>query len=268
MPVKPTLLFNLEEEAFRISKIKFPAPVPRHNHSCYELVFIIGGEGTFFMDCQNYHVENKTLFLIAPGQVHGWKSINNLEAYLLKFDLSIFVDKSSLEYLSVFHFDTLKTEGHEYEIIANTFVTLEEEYTSTKSLKESTINSLLNILLIYIQRTLPTVINHASGNALFSELNTLMHKNNYQIGNPSCYAKKLKINIKLLNQTVKEISGLTCGEYIRSKTISEAKRLLKFDTMTCNEISNHLGFVDSAYFSRFFKREVGIAPTLFRESSL
>ena len=81
------------------------------------------------------------------------------------------------------------------------------------------------------------------------------------------YAKKLKTSVKLLNQAIKEITGLNSSDYIRSKTILEAKRLLKYDTMTCNEIADHLGFVDPAYFSRFFKREVGIAAKHFRTAT-
>ena len=91
--------------------------------------------------------------------------------------------------------------------------------------------------------------------------------NNYKIAHPSCYAKKLKVNVKLLNETIKEITHLSCGEFIRSKTVEEAKRLLKYDPMTCNEIADYLGFTDPAYFSRFFKREVGVSPRTFRDTS-
>ena len=37
--------------------------------------------------------------------------------------------------------------------------------------------------------------------------------------------------------------------------------------MTCNEIADYLGFTDPAYFSRFFKREVGVSPKAFRDTS-
>lgn len=92
-----------------------------------------------------------------------------------------------------------------------------------------------------------------------------MHANDYKFAHPLCYARKLKTTINVLNHALKNITGQNAGEYIRFKTIQEAQRLLKYTTMTSNEISYHLGFLDPAYFSRFFKREVGLSPKYFRE---
>lgn len=80
--------------------------------------------------------------------------------------------------------------------------------------------------------------------------------------------KNSKISLKVLNQAVKEYTGIPCGEYIRSKTIIEAKRLLSYTGMNSNEIATNLGFEDAAYFSRFFKRETGFTPIVFRKKAL
>lgn len=256
--------FNLAEEAFRVQKIEFMNPVPRHKHSCYELFFISHGEGTFYIDCQTYQITANTLFLVSPGRVHGWEKTHDLHAYLLKFDLSIFVDKFLSDHLSIFHFDTLKLSNSEAKSIEMILLNLQEEYMTSQSFKECTISNLLQILLIYIQRALPAVATSHTTNILVSKLDELMEHNNYQITPCSYYAKKLKTSEKLLNQAVQELTGLHCGEYIRSKTVLEAKRLLKYGTLTCNEIADHLGFIDPGYFSRFFKREVGTSPKAFR----
>lgn len=39
--------FNLAEEAFRVQKIEFMNPVPRHKHSCYELFLSATEKGRF-----------------------------------------------------------------------------------------------------------------------------------------------------------------------------------------------------------------------------
>ena len=62
MPTCSDLMYNFAEETFRIKKIDFSSPVPRHKHSCYELFFILDGEGTFHMDCQDYHIDKQSLF--------------------------------------------------------------------------------------------------------------------------------------------------------------------------------------------------------------
>lgn len=266
MPTCSDLMYNFADESFRIQKIDFSSPVPRHKHSCYELFFILDGEGTFHMDCQDYHINQQSLFLVSPGRIHGWEYMHKLKGYLLKFDLSMFAPNSFLNHMSVFNFDLVHIEGNELAMIENTFLALEEEYNTSKSFKNCTISSLLQILLIYIQRTLPIEKVTYTTNDLFSRLTELMQKNNYKIAQSACYAHKLKTSTKLLNSAVKEITGQNVGEYIRTKTILEAQRLLKYETMTCNEIAYHLGFMDSAYFSRFFKREVGLAPKNFRDT--
>lgn len=267
IPETGSIAYNLEQEIFRVTKISFNAPVPRHKHSCYELFFILDGEGTFHMDCQHYDIKSKSLFLVAPGQLHGWEYSNHLSAYLLKFDLSIFTDQSFIDHLTVFNFDTVTVSDDEFKQIEGVLSELNEEYLCNKSFKECSINNLLNILLIYVQRTLSSNTISYTSHTLFAKLNDLMLGNNYKIAQPSCYAKKLKVNVKLLNETVRAITHLSCGEFIRSKTIEEAKRLLKYNPMTCNEIADYLGFIDPAYFSRFFKREVGISPKNFRDTS-
>lgn len=260
-------IFNFAEESFRIERMESYPPVPRHKHSCYELFFIVGGEGTLFIDCQSYNIQKNTLFLVSPGRIHGWEYTNNLDAYMLKFDISIFTDKSFSDHLSIFNFDAVNVNESEFKAIENVLSSLLAEYKATRSFKECTISNLLNILLIYVKRTLPAVPSSHATNALFSKLNDIMEQNNYQLTPTTYYAKKLKTSIKLLNQSIKEITGLNSSEYIRSKTMLEAKRLLKYDSMTCNEIADHLGFIDPAYFSRFFKREVGVAPKYFRSTT-
>jgi AraC family transcriptional activator of pobA len=46
--------------------------------------------------------------------------------------------------------------------------------------------------------------------------------------------------------------------------ITEAKRNLIFGDMTMEQIAYWLGFTDAAYFTRFFRKEVGQTPSQFR----
>jgi len=46
-----------------------------------------------------------------------------------------------------------------------------------------------------------------------------------------------------------------------------AKRNLVYTSMTVSVVSHTLGFSDPAYFTRFFKREVGVSPKEFRRQA-
>lgn len=60
----------------------------------------------------------------------------------------------------------------------------------------------------------------------------------------------------------KEITGSTPLEYITSKRISEAKKLLR-QGLAVKDVANRLGFSSEFYFRRVFREKVGIPPGKF-----
>ena len=265
MPAYINPTYILEKEEFRVRKIDFVDPVPLHKHACYELFFIIKGEAQFNIDNESYCVNQPCLFLIYPNRVHGWEAIRELQGYVLKFDTSVFTDPSFLNRISAFQSDLITLEDRDkIMMIHNTFKALEDEHHTTLSFKDHTINSLLQILLVYIQRCVPVGAAPQTSQTLLLKLNDAIAQNNYKLVKPTLYAKKLNTSIRLLNKATSEVADQSLGQYIRNQTLQEAKRLLAFETMTCNEVAYSLGFSDPAYFSRFFKREVGVAPKTFR----
>lgn len=263
-----------EDNSFIIKHTSFLPPPniavtpPIHRHPFYEIIFVTQGEGVMQIDFNNYPIQKGSLFLFNPAQIH-FPSVNKeFRCFLLRFDLSVFSEKQFFDNILIFNFDYLKVEEPHYAAIEQLLTLLKEEFLAHKVLKQSAMNNLLKLVLIKIQRLLPEVASSTIETSLFSSLNQLIEKNNYQITNPSHYAKLLKVPIKVLNNAVKEFVGIPCGEYIRSKTLVEAKRLLLYTTKNSNEIAYELGFMDTAYFGRFFKRETGISPITFRKVSL
>ena len=262
-----------ENQNFFIRKLiakPLPNPIvqPIHRHPFFELIFISQGEGVMQVDFKDITMKKGSLFLFSPSQVHLPMITDEFHYFLLRFDLSIFADNIFFENLSIFNFNTLIIQEPSFSFIENLLLNLDREFYQDKLLKQCSLSNLLKLLLINIQRLLPEVVNSPIETTNFITLNKLIDANNYKIINPSEYAEKLKIPIKTLNNAVKEYTGLTCGEYIRSKTLIEAKRLLLYTNKNASEIAYELGFVDTAYFNRFFKREAGMAPIQFRKKSL
>lgn len=79
------------------------------------------------------------------------------------------------------------------------------------------------------------------------------------------YSKEIEISPNHLGHIVKTISGATCAELINRNLIMHAKVFLKYSDKPVWEISNELGFQNPSSFSKFFKREVGIAPLAYRK---
>jgi AraC family transcriptional regulator, 4-hydroxyphenylacetate 3-monooxygenase operon regulatory protein len=82
----------------------------------------------------------------------------------------------------------------------------------------------------------------------------------------SGYSKKLKVSQARLNDICRRVAQKPSKELIHERVLQEARRLLRFSSMPVTEISYRLGFADPAYFSRFFTRRTGLAPSHFRNA--
>lgn len=78
---------------------------------------------------------------------------------------------------------------------------------------------------------------------------------------PAAYASMLNISEVYLNEAVKGATGLSVGAYLRSRVIVEAKRLFAYTSKSAKEVAYFLGYKDYAYFSRLFRKYVGISPS-------
>ena len=77
------------------------------------------------------------------------------------------------------------------------------------------------------------------------------------------YAEKLNITQKHLNRVVKSITTKTTTDIILERVILEAKRNLIYTDDSFSKIANKLGYEDYAYFSKIFKKRVGVSPSEF-----
>lgn len=81
-------------------------------------------------------------------------------------------------------------------------------------------------------------------------------------------ASTLHLSPRYLSDLLKEETGKTAIELIHIFLISEAKNLLKGPDLTVSETAYKLGFENLPYFSRLFKKEVGLSPNQFKKQAL
>jgi two-component system response regulator YesN len=63
----------------------------------------------------------------------------------------------------------------------------------------------------------------------------------------------------------KRETGKNFVDYLNDIRIEKAKELLKDISLKTYEVAEKVGIPDAHYFSRLFKKYVGITPTEFRE---
>ena len=78
-------------------------------------------------------------------------------------------------------------------------------------------------------------------------------------------AELVKANEYYLAHAFKKITGYSPQQYILRRRIGKAQCLLIYTSLPLTEISARVGYEDSNYFSRVFKKIIGMPPRLYRQ---
>lgn len=81
------------------------------------------------------------------------------------------------------------------------------------------------------------------------------------------YASKMAVSPAQLRAACLAATGHSPIKLIHARVVMEAKRNLIFGDMSIEQIAYSLGFTDAAYFTRFFRKEVGQSPGQFRSAA-
>lgn len=82
--------------------------------------------------------------------------------------------------------------------------------------------------------------------------------------NIDTFAKSMGYGRTSFYKKMKQITGTTPNDYIRTLRMNKAAELLKDDRLTVAEVSYRVGVDDQFYFSKMFKNFFGISPTAYR----
>lgn len=77
-------------------------------------------------------------------------------------------------------------------------------------------------------------------------------------------ADLLCVTPKYLSQVIRNVSGKLAGKWITDFVILEAKALLKGGKLTIQQIADNLNFANQSFFGRWFKDNVGMSPSEYR----
>lgn len=79
------------------------------------------------------------------------------------------------------------------------------------------------------------------------------------------FAKNCFVSVSTLQRIFRKNHGKTISEYRNDLKIQKAKELLWEDRLSLEKIAEMLGFCDSAYFSKCFKKSTGVSPQKYKK---
>ncbi|KAA1246497.1 AraC family transcriptional regulator [Aquimarina sp. RZ0] len=256
---------------------KFDEP---HRHNYYTVLIINKALGFHKIDFMSYNLSNKQIFFVGPGQVHqlleSEKSLGFVMTFSNQFLIENSISMSFIDGLNLFqNYDQnppLLPDQEQFDAIENFTNQIFALFNSDAKMKNLSIGAFLKLLLIECNNICEINPNDidmgASGYNLIRAFKTAVDKNYKKEHATSFYAKALHITPDHLNRTIKSKIGKTAKEYIQSRIIIEAKRLLYFTDASNKEIGYELGFNEPANFSAFFKKCTQSSPSNFRKNKI
>ncbi len=99
----------------------------------------------------------------------------------------------------------------------------------------------------------------------------IMKTINENLSDPDFNVDKLTEEVGLsrtqLHRKMKEITGISTGEFIRNLRLEQAVRLIREGKINIAQVAYSVGFNNQTYFSTVFKRYYGMAPSEFAEKA-
>ena len=77
--------------------------------------------------------------------------------------------------------------------------------------------------------------------------------------------RKFSVNKNTLNDAFNKEVNMSCMTYLETLRINHARELLQHDDRSISEISAFIGYPDTNYFTKVFKKHTGMTPSEFRK---
>jgi len=248
----------------------------------YMIAFKRIKSGTFLYGKTKYDHDNGSMSFVKPRQIVEISNIELTEKafilfihedFLLKYNLHSEIKKYS--YFDYEVNEALHLSPKEEEIIWDLFYKIQSEYQNNQDeYSKDIIVAHIDSILKYSQRFYKRqFLNRTvfSGTIIskFSEILKLYFEsgNLQSKGLPTVkfMASELTISARYLSDLLKQETGKTALEHIHIFLIDEAKNMLMSTDNTIAETAYQLGFENPPYFSRLFKKEVGLTPIEYKE---
>lgn len=245
--------------------------------SFYDITLVTQGTGEFWIDADRYPLHANTVLFTCPGQARRWIA-ESLEGICLffpdEFLTQHFNDPLFLHRLRFFHeaagpFE-LKVSDERNAYLLDRLGAMRREISQLRFDSPHLLRAIAYEILVKLNRWYAAEYDQRLDNSEVSVVATfrqLVEEHFAQSRQVQQYGDMLSLTPGHLNHLCQQHIGRTAGEIIRGRVVVEAKRLLLYSDDTVANIAARLGFDDTSYFGRFFRREVGQSPAAYRRAA-
>ena len=244
----------------------------------YRMSITVTGSLDMQIGLDHYRHQPGTLAFTFPNQIFSKNNISeDASGYYLLFNadfLNEFVPSGKISeefpFFNISGTPVFQISDIELAQILSFLKNIDSELQQQKSGREKAIKMYLYLLLLEAKRNYEqhnlnnAAIQTPENYKLAGRFNKLVEQHFLVKRQVSDYAQLLGVTANHLNKTVKESTGHTASEAIKTMLLQEAKSLLRYTDNSIAEIAYKLDFSDPASFNRFFKTITNETPLTFR----
>lgn len=251
-----------------------------HEQMCYEISYIVSGEGTCTIGNTVQPVREGDIVLNVPGERHNLRAddVNPFRFYYVGF---LFAEAQEGEH-SFLHIQRMFDQTSPRVVpnklgIEAPFISIFNELLQLKSYAPTMIGAYLRQLIIIAYRSFhenwakrysPTALAEASGmSPMIYEVINYIDVNLHRIREMPQIAEELHYSYSHMSHSFSREVGLTMKEYYDRKRFEQAVEWLQEGEWTVTQIAEKLGYKSIHTFSRAFRHNFGISPTQYQALS-
>jgi len=249
-----------------------------HRLGFHEVALITRGCGVVELDDSPIGVSARRIVVTAPGEVRRWHldgaALDGMVVFFESGFMNDFVrDARFVERLPLMAAEparrSLLAPASAFDALAGIAEGMREELRAPRADSEHALRAETYRLLVAVQRlAAPAAACRPAcrpcARPLLERFEEALEAGFTRHHRVAEYAAMLCVTERHLNACVREASGMTVRESIHRRQFLEARRLLVHTRLPVGEVAEQLGFAESSYFIRFFKRRAASTPLAFR----
>lgn len=243
-------------------------------------ILVFNGCGKFEINLTHYEFTGYTILFLTPYQQFKWLDTNKTELQLIQFHGDYYcieyhknlISCNGILFNNIYEKPFFKIDKVYFDEICDTIDKMKKESRNEieSPFTNSIIKSYLQLILSISSKEKSKYLTNIKPNEIPNEdlvlFQGLLEKHYKTERSVAFYASSFYLSTDAFSKKIKKQFSKTPSQLIQERVILEAKKLLHLTYKSIKEIAQELNFEDEFYFSRYFKKIVGVSPTLYRKN--
>ena len=228
-----------------------------HAHAHSQILLYMGGTGLQKMAGETFEIRRGSLFFVPPRTRHSFIDASGYKPLCLAIDFDLERQAQTPAAVRNLTLLDLKKVRRELALLTRWRTGHEEVEPREAAAALRLIDVFFRSLDLLSPDALPT------GSHVLKTVQRVLHEPSAHRESLAALARRIGYQADYLNRMLKAVCGLTLGELRGAVRLQTARRLLA-ESLPMADVAAGIGFDDPNYFSRWFRAQTGVTPTVWR----